>query len=208
MTQKVQVFNYEIKNEIAIEQLAKFANHRRLRVFFHKGTTCVTCGKVGTRLIEGLGRGQLHWDIYTDDLYPLTVDHIIPKSLGGSDELENLQPMCAGCNVKKGNGRQKTSNKQKGEKQIPNPRNPNYVSENTKAKLKKLSKLTADQLHQCIGKLAYRRKATNILKTDSTIAGFVINPHINHINVVLSDNPDSFLSLNQIYVHRQDLCQS
>lgn len=32
----------------------------------------------------------------------LAVDHIVPASLGGSDDLENLQTLCRGCNTKKG----------------------------------------------------------------------------------------------------------
>ena len=31
----------------------------------------------------------------------MTIDHIIPQSLGGSNELKNLQAMCKECNVKK-----------------------------------------------------------------------------------------------------------
>lgn len=34
---------------------------------------------------------------------PMTVDHIIPKKMGGSDTWENLVCSCARCNNKKGN---------------------------------------------------------------------------------------------------------
>lgn len=87
-----------------LEHLEEFKEHRRLRVFYHKGCECVKCGRKATQIVLGDGRGQLHWDLYDDDFYPLTIDHIHPKSLGGSDELDNLQPMCYGCNQKKGNG--------------------------------------------------------------------------------------------------------
>jgi len=41
---------------------------------------CAACGKTG----------------------PLEVDHIIPKSLNGTDNIKNLQFLCRSCNVSKG----------------------------------------------------------------------------------------------------------
>lgn len=32
----------------------------------------------------------------------LTVDHIVPRRLGGDDNLNNLQVLCSGCNGSKG----------------------------------------------------------------------------------------------------------
>lgn len=32
------------------------------------------------------------------------IDHIVPQSCGGSDNVENLQCMCRNCNRSKGNG--------------------------------------------------------------------------------------------------------
>ncbi|MEA5523386.1 HNH endonuclease [Limnoraphis robusta] len=40
----------------------------------------------------------------------LTIDHVIPKSRGGSDEWDNLTTCCATCNVKKGSRTPKEAN--------------------------------------------------------------------------------------------------
>lgn len=104
---KAQKFNYDIVEVFPLSDLEKFKDHRRMMVFYNKGCKCVTpgCDKVGTQLAFGVDHlGNRHIDVYDDDFYPLTVDHILPKSLGGHYTLENLQPMCYNCNNKKGNG--------------------------------------------------------------------------------------------------------
>ncbi len=32
----------------------------------------------------------------------LTMDHVIPKAVGGTNHINNLQTLCGGCNKKKG----------------------------------------------------------------------------------------------------------
>ncbi len=111
---KVQIFGYKIIKTEPIENLEKYKDHRRLRVFYHKGTSCCDCDVVGTILTHGLDKhGNIHIDVCTDDYYPLTIDHILPKSKGGSNKLSNLRPMCSLCNSKRGNGGESTEKSEK-----------------------------------------------------------------------------------------------
>jgi len=192
MITTTQVFHYKILNERPIEDMHSFSSHRRLRVFHHKGTTCVTCGKIGTRLIKGEGRGNVHWDVYTDDLYPLTVDHIIPKSLGGSDDLDNLQPMCAGCNFKKGNGTK------------------SYVGGDFVPKGYYKCSLLED-LTPLIGKQVWKRKPTG--KTGKskkvymfgTVSDITINPQTRKISATVAEKPGVFFDLKTLFITQGDL---
>ena len=102
---RAQIFKYKITETYPLSDLDKFKDHRRLKTFFYKGCFCITCGREGTQLALGIDiNGNSHVDLYTADFYPITVDHIIPRSKGGKDHIDNYQPMCSGCNSNKGNG--------------------------------------------------------------------------------------------------------
>lgn len=104
--QVVQEFNFNIP-----EMLLNYMDHKRLKVFLHKGLACVNpeCDREGTRLVMWYDYNRpknqppwkgLHIDILAGDTL-MTVDHILPKSKGGRDTLENLNPMCSPCNSSK-----------------------------------------------------------------------------------------------------------
>jgi len=90
---------------LPLEELhSNFSEHRRLKTFHLKGLKCVSCDKVGEYLIVGQDNGgHVHVDVYTKDFELMTIDHIKPKSLGGTYDIENLDPMCESCNSKKAN---------------------------------------------------------------------------------------------------------
>ena len=85
-----------------IELKTKYSRHKRLKTFNTKGLNCVSCSRVGKYLIAAKDNGgQIHLDIYTEDFHLMTVDHIKPKSKGGTYNIENLDPMCSECNSEK-----------------------------------------------------------------------------------------------------------
>jgi len=101
---KIHGGNFFVR-ERGVEGIAAFEKHRRLQVFAHKGMACVTpnCHNVGTRLVFSRDtQGGGHWDVFTDQMVLMTIDHIVAKKNGGSNELSNLQPMCCHCNTTKG----------------------------------------------------------------------------------------------------------
>ncbi len=74
---------------------------KNLKVFAEKGIHCVKCGVMATKLV--LVRhcdGNEGWMLLTDDDY-MTKDHILPRALGGTNMMINLQPCCNKCNGEK-----------------------------------------------------------------------------------------------------------
>lgn len=96
--------NYIPVKILPIEDLqTKYSRHKRLKTFAQKGLKCVSCDRIGKYLIAAKDKsGSIHIDLYTKDFELITVDHIKPKWLGGTYDIENLNPMCCFCNTEKG----------------------------------------------------------------------------------------------------------
>lgn len=76
---------------------------RRARVFFEKGCKCKLCPTTGSFFaLEQWKAGDFHFDFFAidqdGDEVLMTIDHIVPKSKGGPDHIDNYDPMCKVCN--------------------------------------------------------------------------------------------------------------
>jgi len=84
-----------------------FVNRSSVRLqTFQRSTRCVACGIEGELFsLERNGNPRYHFNMYGRNAYGhlilMTKDHIVPKSKGGSNGLDNMQTMCTKCNSKK-----------------------------------------------------------------------------------------------------------
>lgn len=75
---------------------------------FARSPVCACCGRVGTVMmldVHGCMYSRAHFNLYCregDKLILMTRDHIVPRSCGGTDMLDNLQTLCTDCNNAKG----------------------------------------------------------------------------------------------------------
>lgn len=81
----------------------------RLKTFYSKGVKCPCCDNEGSffAVERSFGSsGGYHLNLYGVDgegkEILFTHDHLVARSLGGSDDLENSHTMCGPCNWKKG----------------------------------------------------------------------------------------------------------
>lgn len=61
---------------------------RRLAIYLRDGFVCQFCGR----------------DMHDDDASIITLDHVVPRSKGGTHSTENLLSSCVFCNSAKGVG--------------------------------------------------------------------------------------------------------
>lgn len=84
----IEKYNIQIQNNPFLHKKQKYrdpiSSSLRHEVFKKDNYKCIECG-------------------ITNKEKPLCIDHIIPKSKGGNDELNNLQTLCFECNLAKSN---------------------------------------------------------------------------------------------------------
>jgi len=84
-----------------MDKEVSIASNRMLT--YTKGVHCVHCGIEGTHFtLEANGSDNWHFNLYTESGRMMTSDHILAKAKGGSNSVNNRQPMCEKCNGLKG----------------------------------------------------------------------------------------------------------
>ena len=95
--------------KITVGQYTYNVRHGSLRYLtFDKSCVCCCCGVVGRRMFldaHNVGCGSAHFNLYAEwnnKLILMTKDHIVPRSKGGEDVVENMRTMCTICNGHRG----------------------------------------------------------------------------------------------------------
>jgi 5-methylcytosine-specific restriction endonuclease McrA len=88
-----------LKDYVNVRKNIRKSNAKRISVYTNGKFTCAYCGvrvgKINPQLFDDKGRPRKM------TMGDLTLDHLIPKSRGGSNGPENLVPACKPCNNRK-----------------------------------------------------------------------------------------------------------
>lgn len=102
VTEEESKREYKVGDKVYLVRM----NSDRYHVF-KANHQCVSCGLSGTQMVLDMNPGDQspHFNMYGEEhgrLVLMTKDHILAKSKGGTDNLDNFQTMCATCNNLKG----------------------------------------------------------------------------------------------------------
>ena len=100
---------YPVKIDNVRKRIVVRMGSHRYQLFATKGIKCIKCGLEGRYFAlernRGSNPGKFHFNLYGIDKdgkeVMMTKDHIIPRSKGGGNKLQNYQPLCYYCNQKK-----------------------------------------------------------------------------------------------------------
>lgn len=93
-------------DSIRVDGYLVYKDSWRYRTFYQKGLKCACCGRVGSYFkldVDSNNIERAHFNLFSEDGTLMTKDHIIPKSKGGPDCIDNFQTMCQECNKNKAN---------------------------------------------------------------------------------------------------------
>lgn len=99
LTEYVRLFEADVKMQISKRRSYWYhlIKHNNLKCPISKEIVCYC------RLDNHIINNTKHYNFYSGNDIFFTIDHIIPKSKGGIDSIENIQPMIAVENFKKSN---------------------------------------------------------------------------------------------------------
>ena len=97
------------KESILLIDGFKIKNKEKYSLFLKKGLKCKCCGlkpyfisiETDNNCKNGFAFLTVYGNIGKTNI-KMTIDHIIPKALGGRDEIDNYQILCEICNREKG----------------------------------------------------------------------------------------------------------
>ena len=87
-----------------------YFERKRWRIYTAKDFKCIYCGLMGTHAVFWKDHVEIPWDAHCDLVHItpegrrilMTLDHLFPKSQGGTNDPANLAVACSPCNHTKG----------------------------------------------------------------------------------------------------------